>query len=112
MKDAQKKYDLLIQTNSKIERKGKAMPYTSVNGHMFSFLSQEGKMGLRLSREDREHFIENYDAKLMEQHGRVMKEYVTVPDMLLNDTEQLSVYLEKSFNYVSNLKPKTTKNNK
>ncbi len=105
-------YDKLIATNPTIERKGKSMPYTSVNGHMFSFLSKEGKMGLRLSKEDRAHFIEVFDSQLMEQHGRIMKEYVSVPDDLLKDTKQLAEYLEKSLSYVSSLKPKPTKKKK
>ncbi|MCD2259512.1 hypothetical protein [Psychroserpens luteolus] len=109
MKDAQKQYDSLIESNPKIERKGKTMPYTSVNGHMFSFLSKDGKMGLRLSANDREDFLQTFDTELMVQHGRVMKEYVAVPDTLFNDLKNLSKYLEKSFNYTSSLKPKPTK---
>lgn len=112
MKDAQKQYDLLIESNPKFDRKGKTMPYTSVNGHMFSFLSKDGKMGLRLSINDREDFIQTFDTQLMEQHGRIMKEYVSVPDTLLNDVEKLSKYLEKSFNYTAALKPKPMKKKK
>lgn len=112
MKNIQVLYDLLIQSNPKIERKGKTMPYTSVNGHMFSFLSKEGNMGLRLSENDREEFIQKFDSKLMEQHGRIMKEYVEVPDNLLSETEQISKFLQKSFDYVSSLKPKPTKKKK
>lgn len=112
MKNAQELYDTLIEANPAIERKGKTTPYTSVNGHMFSFLSKEGKMGLRLSAIDRENFIQAFNADVMMQHGRVMKEYVSIPDALLNDTEQLSQYLEKSFKYVSSLKPKPPKKKK
>ena len=74
----------------------KTMPYTSLNGNMFSFLSPDGKMGLRLSKADREAFIEKYKTKLMEQHGTIMKEYVEVPDDLLEDTKTISAYLKKS----------------
>ncbi len=108
MNNGQQLYDLLISSNPSIERKGKTTPYTSINGHMFSFLSKDGKMGLRLSKEDRDKFIETYETVLMEQHGRIMKEYVEVPDDLLKETKQLSNYLQKSFDYVSSLKPKTT----
>lgn len=102
-------YDQLIGSNSEIERKGKTTPYTSLNGHMFSFLSKEGAMGLRLSDNDREDFIKDHNANLMEQHGRIMKEYVAIPDALLQNTAQLSGYLQKSLDYVSQLKPKPTK---
>lgn len=112
MKNVQELYDLLIDSIPEIERKGKTMPYTSVNGHMFSFLSKEGVMGLRLSEDDRESFIETFRSSLMEQHGRVMKEYVVVPDSLLRETEKLSEFLRRSFTYVSSLKPKPTKKQK
>ena len=105
-------YDNLIGDNPKIERKGKTTPYTSINGHMFSFLSKDGTMGLRLSKNDRDGFIQNFNSRLMEQHGRVMKEYVEIPNDLLQDTEQLSEYLQKSLQYVSGLKPKPTKKKK
>jgi len=105
-------YDSLLKGNPAIERKGKTMPYTSINGHMFSFLSKEGKMGLRLSKEDLAVFIEKHHAEMMVQHGRTMKEYVEIPDKLLQDTKQLSKYLQKSFDYVSGLKPKPTKKKK
>ena len=40
-------YDKLIATNPKIERKGNANPYTSLNGNMFTLL-HEGKLAIRL----------------------------------------------------------------
>lgn len=55
------------------------MPYTSVNGHMFSFLDKNGEMGLRLPQPERDEFIKKYDTKLLVQHDKVMKEYVVVP---------------------------------
>lgn len=102
-------YDKVVGNNPDIERKGKTTPYTSINGHMFSFLSKNGTMGLRLSENDRNSFIQHFDSNLMEQHGRVMKEYVEIPSDLLQDTDQLSNYLQKSLGYVSGLKPKPTK---
>ena len=105
-------YNTLIGSHPEIERKGKTMPYTSINGHMFSFLSKEGIMGLRLSTEDRAVFIEQFKSSLMEQHGRIMKEYVKVPAHSMVKTEILSIYLQKSLDYVSKLKPKPTKKKK
>ena len=105
-------YDSLVGSNPEIERKGKTTPYTSINGHMFSFLSKEGAMGLRLSDKDREDFIKVFDASLMEQHGRIMKEYVEIPNVLLQNTEQLSEYFQKSLVYVASLKPKPSKKKK
>lgn len=105
-------YEELVSRVPNLERKGKTMPYTSVNGHMFSFLDKEGAMGLRLSEQDRTEFIEAFNSRLMEQHGRTMKEYVVVPPALLNNTDELSIYFKRSFDYVSSLKPKPTKKRK
>ena len=83
-----------------------------MNGYIFSFLSKEGDMGLRLSKSDREEFIEKFNTNLIEQHGRIMKEFVQVPLSVLSDTETINNYLRKSFNYVASLKPKKTKKKK
>jgi TfoX/Sxy family transcriptional regulator of competence genes len=102
-------FEKLVATNPEVERKGKTMPYTSMNGHMFSFLTKEGKMALRLPVEDREAFLEKFDTELCVQHGRVMKEYVEVPEAMLLKTQALKKYYDISYAYVSSLKPKPTK---
>lgn len=99
-------YEELVATNPAIERKGKTMPYTSLNGHMFSFLSKEGTLGLRLPTEEREQFLADHDSQLCEQYGRVMKEYVEVPDSLLQERAELKKYFDISYEYVGSLKPK------
>ena len=38
-------YEKLVATNPKVERKGATVPYTSLNGHMFSYLSQRRQGG-------------------------------------------------------------------
>jgi TfoX/Sxy family transcriptional regulator of competence genes len=102
-------YDKLIDTNPEIARKGKSMPYTSLNGHMFTYLSKSGSLGIRLPKEEREAFLEKFNTTLYESHGAIMKEYVTVPDGLLENTEELKKYLNLSYEYVKTLKPKPTK---
>ena len=72
-------YEELVATRPGLERKGKTMPYTSVNGHMFSFLTPDGTLALRLPQAERDAFLETYDTTLVEQHGHVMREYVAVP---------------------------------
>jgi len=101
-------YAKLVATNPKVERKGATMPYTSLNGHMFSFLTKTGKMALRLPTEEREDFLKKYRTKLCEQHGTVMKEYVEVPDALLKKTRELKRYFDQSVTHVGSLKPKST----
>src|SRR5260370_20952458 len=87
-------YDALLATNPAIVRKGATMPYTSVNGNMFSLLTADGTLALRLSTSDREAFLKKYKTTLCEQYGAVMKEYVRVPATLLPYTQQLATYLE------------------
>ena len=101
-------YDKLIATYPDIERKGKTMPYTSLNGNMFTYLSKSGTLGIRLGADEREAFLEKYETTLFESHGAVMKEYVTVPSELLQKTAELQPYLDKSYAYAQTLKPKAT----
>jgi hypothetical protein len=102
-------YDNLVATNPAVERKGAAMPYTSVNGHMFSFLTPTGTLALRLPDDARDEFLKKHKSKLCEQHGKVLAEYVEVPDSLLRKTQTLKPYFDRSYAYVSSLKPKPTK---
>jgi hypothetical protein len=101
-------YEKLIATNPKIERKGAAFPYTSLNGHMFSILTKSGAMGLRLPAEEREVFLKKYKSKLLAQYGVVQKEYVVIPDALLAKTNELKKFFDSSVRYVGSLKPKAT----
>jgi len=102
-------YEKLVATNPDVQRKGAAMPYTSLNGHMFSFLTKAGTLALRLPAEEREAFLKKYKTALCEQHGRVLKEYVEVPDTLLKKTRELAKFFDLSCAYVGSLKPKPTK---
>jgi hypothetical protein len=102
-------YDKLIATNPKIERKGAANPYTSLNGNMFTLLHQSSSLAIRLPEDKREEFLKKYKTTLFKAYGTVMPEYVAVPDSLLEDTKELKKYLDHSYEYVKTLKPKATK---
>ena len=102
-------YNKLIETNPSIERKGASVPYTSMNGNMFTILSKSGSLGIRLSKDERQDFLERYNTTLYKSYGAIMKEYVTVPDKLLENTDELEPYLEASYAYVQTLKPKPSK---
>jgi len=99
-------YQALIDTHPEIELKGKNMLYTSINGHMFSIMNKGQGLGLRLSKEEREKFLDDCNTQPHESHGAVMREYVRVPDELLADTQALAPYLVKSYEYVKTLEPK------
>ena len=101
-------YEQLVATNPSVDRKGATMPYTSLNGNMFSFLMKTGRLGLRLPAAEREAFIKKYKTKLVEQYGVVQTEYVEVPDAVLAKTKELKKYFDLSYEYVSSLRPKPT----
>jgi len=101
-------YERLVATNSDVDRKGAMMPYTSVNGHMFSVLTKDNKLALRLPEDARSAFLKRYKTTLCEQYGHVMPEYVIVPDSLLKKTNELKRFFGVSYTYVSGLKPKAT----
>lgn len=45
-------YEALAATCPGLERRGRAMPYTAVNGNMFSFLTPTGTLALRRPAKD------------------------------------------------------------
>ena len=63
---------------------------------MFSLLTKDSGVALRLPDGDRENFLKRYKTVLCEQHGAVMKEYVVVPDGLLKKTRELKPYFDAS----------------
>ena len=101
-------YQKLVQTNLKIELKGATMPYTSLNGNMFSFLSESG-LALRLPEKEREMFIKKYQTKLHVSGQSVLKEYADVPAKLLKNTKELKKYFDISWKYVQTIRPKSKK---
>jgi len=105
-------YEKLVATNPEVERKGDTMPYTSRNGHMFSLLTKEAIVILRLPEEEREAFIEKYKSKHPVQYGAVMREYVEVPQALLARTRELKKYFDIGYAYAGSLKPKATSKKK
>ena len=100
---------VLAAADPPIERKGAASPYTSLNGHMFSFLSASGILALRLPGEARERFLNDHAAALfIGPHGKPMAEFVAVPTALLEDTAALAPWIEISRAHVAGQKPKRT----
>ena len=89
--------------------KGAKNPYTSRNGHMFSFLDQDGVMAIRLSDDLRDEFMAAYDSGPVIQYGSVMRGYVSVPSDLLEDTSEAAAWLGRSYEWIGTLPPNPTK---
>jgi hypothetical protein len=102
------RYEQVVKAAPGIEHKGATMPYTSRNGHMFSFLDPTGSMALRLPPDARETFLSDYSSRLAEQHGHTLPEYVVVPDALLDRTDELRPWLVRSHDWIGTFTPKPT----
>jgi hypothetical protein len=99
-------FDKMVASCPEVPRKGATMPNTSLNGNMFSFIHPSGAVALRLPEAERAPFIEKYQTKLYDAYGIVQKEYVLVPQSLMEKTEELAPYFAMSFAYCKTLKPK------
>jgi len=99
------RYDELIAA-AKIKRKGKTMPYTSDNGYMFSLFNKDAEMGIRLPRKEAIAFKEKYEGDIFKSHGAVMKDYVLIPDHVLEDTTLITQLLKTSHKYIKSLPKK------
>ncbi|MDJ0953033.1 MAG: hypothetical protein QNJ81_05085 [Acidimicrobiia bacterium] len=100
---------VVTESRSGAEVKGAKNPYTSRNGHMFSFLDQTGAMALRLSDELTEEFRSTYPSGDVQQYGATMRGYSSIPADLLNDTPTLAAWFDRSWEWIGTLPPKATK---
>ena len=108
--EALEQYSAVVNASSRdTVVKGAKNPYTSRNGHMFSFLDPEGSMALRLSDDLKDEFGSRYDTGPVIQYGSVMRGYVSVPAELLADTKELTSWFDRSFDWIDTLEPKPTK---
>ena len=99
-------YDQLVAKCPRFERKGKTMPYTSANGHMFSQINKEGEFGIRFSKQVQEKYMRELGTTNFESYGAVMQGYVLMPELLWDDLDKLASYLNEGYDYVMTLEPK------
>jgi hypothetical protein len=109
--DKLRRYERLIDTLPGVQAKSNfGAGYTAVNGNMYTTISKHGVVGIRLPDPERTEFMERYDADLFrgDPSWPPAKEYVAVPDHVLEDTEAIAPYLARSYEYALSLKPKPT----
>ena len=99
-------YDELVAKCPRFERKGKTVPYTSANGHMFSLLNKAGEIGIRFSKEVQAKYIEEFDSTIFKSYNSIMHGYVLIPEKLLGDLDNVAKYLDESYDNVMSLEPK------
>ncbi len=105
-KDALARYDALVAMCPRFARKGKSMPYTSANGHMFSLLNKKGELGFRYAKPVQAQYMEQWGTTLFKSYGSTMQGYVLIPEAMFDDMDQLTAYLNESYDYVMTLDPK------
>ena len=66
-------YDQIVDKCPRFKRKGKTMPYTSANGHMFSLLNKAGELGMRYSKSVQEKYIEEFGSSKFHSYGAEMR---------------------------------------
>ena len=96
-------------SQSGAEVKGAKNPYTSRNGHMFSFLDADGTMALRLSDELTDEFRSSFESGDVIQYGATMRGYSSVPAGLLADVETLTGWFDRSWEWIGTQPAKPAK---
>ena len=105
----EEEYTAIINKWGKVQRKGKNNPYTSHNGHMFTFLDKKGElMAIRLGKEEQAFFMEKYGTGPVIQYNSTMRGYVEIPKSMFEDYKELEPWLNKSWEYINSLDPKPT----
>lgn len=99
-------YDELVSKCPRFERLGKTMPYTSANGYMFSALNKAGEIGIRFSKEVQEKYMQELNTTFFLSYGAKMNGYILIPEEMLSDLDNVSKYLNESYDYVMSLKKK------
>ncbi|WP_245593031.1 hypothetical protein [Crocinitomix catalasitica] len=106
MNDVLKYYLELVDECERFDKKGKTVPYTSANGHMFSVINKEGQLGMRFSNAVQEKYFEKYKTSNFISHGSIMKGYILITDEMFADKDNLVGLLNESYDYVMSLEPK------
>ena len=83
--------------------KGKANPYTALNGTMFSFLDQSGVICLRLPKAQHTAFLAKYGPRPVAHRGAVTEDYVAIPDTVARDPAALAALFAISVAYAETL---------
>lgn len=85
--------------------KGKANPYTSANGHMFSQLNKDGELGIRLPKARQAELQDQYQAGPFKSYGATMRDYVCLTQAMLADEALVCTLLQEGFDFVSAMAP-------
>ena len=77
-----------------------------MNGHMFSMVTKEGQVAIRMSKDVRAQYLEEVNPNEVVTYKTMMKEYIEISDEMLKDQEAVLSLLDQSVEYIKTLKPK------
>ena len=69
-------------------------------------------MALRLPDELRDEFLEAYESGPVMSYGSVMRGYASVPPELLADTNEITAWFDRAYDWIGTLEPKPTNRRK
>ncbi len=94
-----------IAAAADMQRKGKANPYTSANGHMFSQINKEDQLGIRLPKPRQKELLDQYGAGPFTSYGATMRDYVCLTDEMLSTPGLVTALLEEGLAFVMAMPP-------
>lgn len=103
--DLIQRYEAAIAASGRFERKGKANPYTSANGHMFSQINKDDQLGIRLPKPRQADLLAEYGAGPFKSYGATMRDYVCLTDDMLATDGLITSLLDEGFEFVSAMPP-------
>jgi len=110
--DLSKFLDEKISSFNVTKKKMFGCPVYFVNDNMLTGVFQDD-IFIRLSEPDRLELVSKYDeaSKFEPIKGRIMKEYLVLPEILYNDPEKFQEWLNRSYHYALSLPSKKQKKN-
>jgi len=108
--------DYLAEAVAELEcepRKMFGCPCYFVNNNMFTGVHQESII-LRLSPDDRAAIVQEHDevGNFEPMEGRPMREYMALPETVVEDEVEFQRWIDKSYAFASALPPKAKKKRK
>jgi TfoX/Sxy family transcriptional regulator of competence genes len=99
-----------LPEDARVERRKMfGYPCAFVNGNMFTGLHQDNLV-VRLGEQDRQALVDTKGAHIFAPFpGRLMKEYVAMPEAIIADGKELRGWLQRSLEYAAALPPKGAK---
>lgn len=98
-------FEQAIAAAPAVERKGKANPYTSANGHMFSQINKDDQLGIRLPKPRQKELLDLYGAGPFKSYGATMRDYVCLTEEMLSIPGLTAKLLQEGLAFVSAMPP-------